>query len=327
MHRSLLIFVNVLILSNSVLFSQSQQKEVLDKLPAPNQESSLTSIPLKSYLPCNFYKNIATSYIGISDVKVDSATAFHQAYIRALSMVALGKGLARGMSDFYNDTNGEQTSSIYEELSELKTSCNLPIAGLKVTDTFLLKSGELVLFMSIDSTNVKCEERVNLNSTVAIYCKENETDGSGKNFNKISLENKLFYTGKEDRHTEKLTYIVSNNRWLSNETLFDNRKIETNRYKIFYEPDVECIGDTTGYKELGTSSVDGLWCGLINNLYRQLSVQLKDHYLKVKKVGDQYQDKLITLNRETGFFRFGCSIIDGTLIDNKILTRIKVSYQ
>lgn len=326
MRRFLLTFFVVLLISFSSLFSQSQQMEIVDKMLMPNQELTTSIIPLKSSLPCNFFRNISSSFIGISDAGTDSATAYHQAYVRALSMVALRKGLARGMSDFFNDTNGEQISSNYEELCELKTSCNLPVAGLKVSDSIWLKSGEFVLFMTVDSTTVICDNRVNMNSSVSIYYKENETDGSRKIINKILLENKLFYSGKENGHTEKLTYIVSNNRWLSKETFFDDRKINTDRYKIFYEPITECMADTTGYKESGSSSVDGLWYALVNNIYRQLSAQLKEQFLKVKKVGDRYQDKMITLNRESGFFRFGCVLVDGALVDNKLVTRIKTEF-
>lgn len=326
MRQFLLIFLGVFLFSFSCIFSQSKFGETNNNSSEPAQEPISSIIALKSKLPCNYFSNISSSFIGVSDVGVDSITAREQAYLRAMSMIALRNGLVRGMSDFFNDTNGNQISSNYEELCELKAYCNLPVTGLKVSDSIWLKSGELVLFVTVDSTNERRFERVSLNSSISIYYKENESDGSRKIINKISIENKLFYPCRETGHTEKLTYIVGNNRWLSKETFFDDRKIGSDRYKIFYETLAGCAIDSTGCKEAGSNAVDGLWYAMINNLYRQLSAQLKEQFVKVKKVGDKYQDKLISLNRESGYFKFGCVLLDGALVDNKLVTRIKTEF-
>ncbi len=241
-------------------------------------------------------------------------------------MISFRNGRARGMSDFYNDNNGEQISSNYEELCEINTTTNLPVAGLKIYDSFILNSGELVLFLNVDSTNVDLIERINTKSSIAIYYKESEIDGSRKIINKILLESKISCPDKSKDHTEKLTYILCNNRWLGNETFFDGQKISTDRYKIFYEPVDECISDTTGCKMSGTSTVDGLWYALINNMSRQLSSHLKERYLNVKQVGDTYQDEIKTLNRESGFFRFNCSIKKVALVDNKLITHLETIF-
>jgi len=326
MRQLILSFVLIFLLSFQLLFSQSQLKEIMDKLPPSGSESNLSVIPVKSSLPCNFYRNIGSSFVGISDAGMDSTTAYNQAFLRALSMISFRNGSARGMSDFYNDNNGDQISSNYEELCEINTTMNLPLEGLRISDSFILNSGELVLFLNVDSSNVDLIERINAKSSVAIYYKENEIDGSRRMINKILLESKIFYPDKSQEHTEKLTYILSNNCWLGNETFFDGQKINTGRYKIFYEPSDECIGDTTECKMFGTSTVDGLWYALINNMYRQLSSQLKERYLNVKQVGDSYQDEIKTLNRESGFFRFNCNIKNVALVDNKLITHLETNF-
>jgi len=326
MRQLILSLVLIFLLPFQLLFSQSQLKELMDKLPLSNRESNLPVIPVKSTLPCSFYSNISSSYVGISDAGVDSTTAYNQAFLRALSMFAFQNGRARGMSDFYNDNNGEQISSNYEELCEINTTTNLPVAGLKISDSFILNSGELVLFLNVDSSNVDLIERINAKSSVAIYYKENEIDGSRRIINKILLESIISYPDKSKEHTEKLTYILSNNRWLGNETFFDGQKINTGLYKIFYEPTDECISDTTGCKMNGTSTIDGLWYALINNMSRQLSSQLKERYLNVKQVGDAYQDEIKTLNRESGFFRFSCNIKNAALVDNKLITHLETNF-
>ncbi|MFA5045448.1 MAG: hypothetical protein WC542_05935 [Paludibacter sp.] len=326
MRQLILSFALIILLPFQLLFSQSQLKDLMDKLPVSNRESNFPVIPIKSTLPCNFYRNIGSSYIGISDVGMDSTTAYNQAFLRALSMIAFQNGRARGMSDFYNDNNGEQISSNYEELCEINTTTNLPVAGLKISDSFILNTGEFVLFLNVDSANVDLEDRINTNISAAIYYKENEIAGSRRIINKILLESKMSCPDKSKDHTEKLTYILSNNRWLGNETLFDGQKINTDRYKIFYEPVDECISDTTGCKIYGTSSVDGLWYALINNMSRQLSSQLKERFLNVKQVGDAYQNEIKTLNRESGFFRFSCNIKKVALVDNKLITHLETNF-
>jgi hypothetical protein len=327
MRHILINSILVFIISVPTVFLQSQPKEIINKLPDYNQQTSNSPTPLKSQLPCGFYRNIATSAVGISDAKLDSTTAYHQAYLRALAMLALQKGLARGMSDFFNDTNGKDFSSNYEELCELKSDCSFPAEGIKVQNSFLLKSGEFVLFLGIDSSTVTRTKQIKINSIATIYYKDSEVNGSRKIINKISFDNSLLSTDSNKNHIEKTTYVTGNNRWVSNETFFDNKKIETGRYKIFYDSSPECIGDTTGFKEFGTSTVDGLWFALVNSVYRQLSAKIKENFLKVKKLGDQYGDKVISLNRETGYFKFSFNLIDVALLDNKLTTKIKVNYQ
>src|SRR5665647_977554 len=185
MRQLILSFVLIFLLSFQLLFSQSQLKEIMDKLPPSGSESNLSVIPVKSSLPCNFYRNIGSSFVGISDAGMDSTTAYNQAFLRALSMISFRNGSARGMSDFYNDNNGDQISSNYEELCEINTTMNLPLEGLRISDSFILNSGELVLFLNVDSSNVDLIERINAKSSVAIYYKENEIDGSRRMINKI----------------------------------------------------------------------------------------------------------------------------------------------
>ncbi|MFZ4724337.1 MAG: hypothetical protein ACOYMD_02750 [Paludibacter sp.] len=317
----------VFIILVPTFFLHSQPREIINKLPDYNHHTTNSPTPLKSQLPCGFYRYIVTSAIGISDVKLDSTTAYHQAYLRALSMLALQKGLARGMSDFFNDTNGKDISSNYEELCELKSDCNFSAEGIKVLNSFQLKSGEFVIFLGIDSSSVTTTNLIKINSIATIYYKDSEINGSRKIINKITFDNNLTSFENNKNHIEKTTYVSGNNRWVSNETYFDSKKIVTDRYKIFYDSPSECIGDTTGFKEFGTSTVDGLWFALVNSVYRQLSAKIKENFLKVKKLGDQYGDKVISLNRETGFFKFSFNITDAALIDNKLITKIKVNYQ
>lgn len=299
--------------------------EVLDKLPA-EQQTKPTIIPIKSTIPCKLFQNITSSFVGISDAGLDSTTAYNQAYTRALSMISLQNAFGRGMSDFYNDTNNEQLSSNYEELCEINATNNLAVEAIKIYDSFWLDSGEFIIFLNLDSSKVNPNQRIKNKNLVSIYYKENEQDGNKNIYNKISIENEMLRADNSSNHSESLTYILGNNRWLSNETNFDNKKIETNRYKIFYNTEKDCIGDSTEYKSESTSSVDGLWYALLNNMYSKLSAQLKEHYLKVKEVGDKYSDKTMTLYRESGYFRFCCRLQSIQLVDNRLITTINTEF-
>lgn len=325
--RSLLLnAIIILLFSSTEGFPQSPDNKPSGYPDENNAESISSLIAIKSVLPCQFFEHVSTSCIGISDIGTDSATAYQQAYLRALSMVAFRHGQARGMSDYFNDSNGKQRYSNYEEYCELKTNCELPEDGIRVLESYRLKSGELVLFLAIDSAVVRSDKKLNLKSSASIYYKENESNGSLKIINKIQMENQSVSGSNENNHSERLTYHIGNNRWLSKEILFDNREIDTDRYKIYYEFSPECTGDTTGCPNAGTSSVDGMWHALLMNVFSQLSAQLKEHFLKVKKVGDSYQDKMITLNRESGYFNFGFELVDVLSKDNKIYARIKTEF-
>lgn len=325
--RSLLLSTLVILLFSTLdIYPQTPDIKIADKLEESDRESGIPLIAIKSTLPCNLFQPVSSSFIGISDTGTDSVTAYQQAFLRALSLAAYRHGKARGMSDYFNDTNRKQQYSNYEEFCELKASCDLPVEGLKVVRSFRLSSGELVLFLAIDSNAVKPEKRVNLKSSTVIYSKENEINGSLKIISKIMMENQSVLDSAENNHSEKVTYHISNNRWLSKEIFFDNKKIDTDRYKIYYNPSSECGSDLTDSLNAGTGTVDGLWHALLINAFGQLSAQLKEHFLKVKKVGDSYQDKMISLNRESGYFQFGFELVDVLSKDNKIYTRIKTGF-
>jgi hypothetical protein len=310
------------------IFSTNAQAWVmkeLDKLPNPVQQSAPILIPLKSALPYNLWQTLGGTYLGISDANLDAATSREQAYLRALSMVALQNGMAKGMSDFFNNANGNQISSNFEELCEIKAHCNLPLSAIKVTDSLRLASGEMVLMLSIDSSATKASERISLNSIASIYYKENESDGYRHIINKIMLENMLQTAAPNKEHAEKSSYILSNNRWAGKKIEFDKQKVDIDNYKFFYNFPESCKMDTTGYEDIGATTIDGLWTACVGSVYRQLFGQLKPGFYKIKNISEKYNDKMTTLSRESGFIPFSCQVQNGVWFENKLLTKINVN--
>jgi hypothetical protein len=325
MKRLFLSILMIVFLPVSNLFCQSEVKEEMENVSYSENDNIPQLVSLKASIPCNFFNKLTNAYVGISDILTDSATSYQQAYVRALSIAALKNGMARGMSDFFNDSNGEKISSNYEELCELKAHLNIPANSIKIVDSLRLKTGEFVLFLTIDSTSTKTNNRFIFNSLATIYYKENETNFNRIFLNKIVVENKLYKTENDVEQIEKLDYNISNNRWLNKEIIFNNKKIRTDSFKTFYETEEGCVTDTTDCKRKGTNTVDGLWYAYSTNFYKQLSGELKDRFLNVKSVGDKYASKDIKLNRESGFFRFDCQPFDGVLFENKFLTRLKIN--
>ena len=83
----------------------------------------------------------------------------------------------------------------------------------------------------------------------------------------------------------------------------DSIKIDNSRYKWLYLMDTDCKNDTMGFEDKAFCTTDGLWFAVANGIYGSLSAQLKPQFLKLKLVDDSYENKLLSLNRDSGFFR------------------------
>ena len=323
--RQLVVLYVILFFTLSI-YSQNSIKDELHKLSDSRKGTSHKLIPLKVMLPCDFSTYLSGGYIGISDPKVDSATAYNQAFMRALSVYGLHNAKARGMSDYFNDATMGSVASNYEEFCELKSECNLPVSSFKVATMIRLKSGEMLLKLEIDSTAKKSAEQIHFKSSVEIYNKETDVDGVSKTTAKIAIKNTGNTLGNSQIHTEVLTYFLSNNRWFSQESVLDSMKIDNRQYKLFYVTDTDCKNDTTGFEDKAFGTTDGLWFAFANSIYTELSSQLKPQLLNVKQVGDRYENKLTSLNRESGFFRFSTTLKGGVYFENKIYTKIKTEF-
>ncbi|MEI6751744.1 MAG: hypothetical protein WCK78_01120 [Paludibacter sp.] len=327
MHR--ISVLQVLLLCCGSFFSQNSVYDNLTKLSDKAKETAKTFIPSKLMLPCDFSSYFSDAYVGISDARLDSATAYNQAFLRALSVFALQNAKGRGMSDFFNDSSTGSTSSNYEEFCELKAECELPSSAVKVMKTQRLKSGELILKLKIDSLdkNQNPDDNIHFMTSVELYNKETEINKNSTTATKLLIKNTAISTGDPKSHSETLTCFLSNNRWVSQESVLDSIKIDNSRYKWLYLMDNDCKNDTTGFEDKAFGTTDGLWFAVANGIYGSLSAQLKPQFLKLKLVDDSYENKLLSLNRESGFFRFSTTILGGIYVENKLYTKIKTSFQ
>ncbi|MCX6307928.1 MAG: hypothetical protein NTY32_03520, partial [Bacteroidia bacterium] len=287
-----------------------------------NNSAPETLFPLKSSLPELFSGIPIQGFIGISDPGADSATAYNQAFLRAVSMYNLSNGIGRGLSDYFTNDDNQTLSSKYEELCELKATCRISGASLKTAAPIRLNTGEIILLLTVDSTLAQKTDLLEVKSSISLYYKENSSDNSLCMQRKMLLETSCKPVGMPGGHQEKLKNVCINNRWVNKETVFDNTLIDNAPYKMFYYMDQKCSVSTTDFSSgTGKATFEGLWYALINSTYHQLSVQLKQQFQKEKSLGERYVKKQSLLSREVGFFRFKCLIESMQFCDNQLYVR------
>lgn len=306
-------------------FAQSHLSKEIDCLSASNRQGKKGLLPIKAAFPCEIYSELSAGrFIGISDVGQDTATAYRQAYLRALSMVALRNAEGSGMNDFFNQSGTKRTSSNYEEFCRVSSKLDLAASAIRVSKPLVLRSGEMVLFVTIDTTNVFDNQHIRFSNNVELYYKETEADGHRELQSQLKITN-LCTKNETDSLSESAIYTQVNERFRP-EILLNNMNVTNNKYKVFYKPTDECRRDTAGYETKGRNTTDGLWAALASSVYGQLSAQVIAQFQKVKNVGDRYQNESISLNRESGLFRIDCRMTDVVYFENKLYTRLKTEF-
>lgn len=318
------VFISLTLIGDT--YAQSHLSKEIDRLNEANRPVKKGLLPIKATFPCEIYSELSAGscYIGISDVGQDTLTAYRQAYLRALSMVALRNAEGRGMNDFFNQSGAKRLLSNYEEFCRLSCSFNLAASAIRVSKPLVLRSGEMVLFVSIDTTNASDNQRIQFSSNVELYYKETEADGH-RELQSLFKKRNLCVKKLADSLSESATYTQVNERFRQ-EIVLDGINVTNNKYKVFYKPSEECKRDTIGYETKGRNTTDGLWVAFANSVYGQLSAQLIAKFQKVKNVGDRYQNESISLNRESGLFGIDCCLTDVVYFENKLYTRIKTEF-
>ncbi len=323
MKRFLLLFLSLLPLL--FIYAQSDVVSILEKMATEKIESQ-QYIPLKSMLPCAFFDHLFSGYIGISDIGVDSAMAYKQAYLRALSLASLRQGQVRGLCDAYNDSKDkDQVSYNYEEFYEVRTALKIPRSAIKVKEKLKLATGEVLLFLAIDSSEVtKNDVRIRMNNRITIYCKEDEAGWNHRFMNKITVSDTLSFSECDSVVCENSAYTGLGNRWVSENVSVNGRAITTDCYKTFYELDTNCIIKKNDCDQYGATTVDGLWSALINDLYRKLSMLFKNRLPKEKSVSDKSMDDLQSLDRDMGAYPFDCVLTGCTFSNNRMALQLQL---
>jgi len=311
-------------------FSLSAQKSVIDvlnEMPETSSTETHRTIPLKSDLP-DFFLNVPlTGFIGISDPAADSAKAYQQAYLRALSMYAMQQGVGRSLSDYYTKEDGLHLSSKYEEMCELKVSCRVSQSSISLSTPIRLSTGEVILFLNVDSTRSATDDSLDIQSSVFLYYNENASDDSRKLYTKLLLENscKFPHTGFYLRET--LNNLMSDNSWVYKATTFNKEWVDNSRYRMFYSTDRICSEwKPEDNDKRCQNTFDGLWYALITSVYHQFSMQLKQQTQKETRLGEQYHKNLTGLNREKGFYGFQCRLESLEYCNNALIAHTSTQF-
>ncbi len=296
--------------------SQHYLKQLLDEMPDQSRQNQ-TALPVKSEVPSAFGPLPANVFIGISDpAAADTLRAMNQAYARAIFMYALQSGKGRGMTDFFHKGNGnDEVASNYEELCELRVSCQLPLSQCSF-ESYHLASGEIMVLLTVNS-NIPANKALMLfNGDIELYSKEIATEGGNQSISRFLIDYRLTFQPSELQLRESYRSHADSHKRRSMISRFDGFLSDFENYRYFYQPD-----DTTDMPlnaSIGAPVYHGLWYALMTDLFRQISQQYLNEQVRVKKVGDQHNANLISLNRETGFFDFRV-IIQHLLLKNNTL--------
>ncbi len=296
-------------ISQTALFAQNSIDDALTKLDKANPTEKIKFIPLKSELPALFSGSPINGYIGISDPGADSATAYDQAYLRAVSMYNLSNGIGRGVSDYYTHSDDGEIFNNYEEMCELNANSTLSASAIKISDPIRLQTGEVILLLTVDKKLGKSNDLLELKSKISLYVKETGRDNKMKSQTKSILENSCNPVQKTGGHQEQLNNVSIDNRWINRETRFDNTYIDNLIYKTFYFSDNRCSNvQTESESRAQGDTYEGLWYAFINSTFRQLALQLKQQFQKEKSLGENYVRMQNNLSREAGYVRFQCLV-------------------
>lgn len=282
----------------------------------------------KVLIPNDLFQIPEDTYIGISDAGTDSATAYHQACMRALSMAALHHGRGKGMGDYYTKTNKNSVFSKYEELYRLQMALDWPLSSIKEVKSIYLGNKEYVVFLRLDSTLTKNSTSVHFQSNAEIYFHGLSIDKQESLSKKMYIKSSLYKDLDRDKHIESVEYTSKNNVLSDFKISFDKKKSDTYPYKYFYL--YEDGDPATPENELLSYhyTTDGLWIALIEGVYKQLSAACQQYFLEVQNVGDAYQAQEEKINRQVGRkFYFDAAIKQIYYIDNKLAVDMDIKLK
>lgn len=281
-------------------FSQDYLKSLIDGMSSSNQQELNTPIPVKSTIPQVFNLASAPVFVGISDPAIgDTLLAMNQAYARAVFMYALKNAKGRGVTDFFHDEDSGGLMSNYEELCLLQMNCSIPLSQCSFNH-HQLSSGEIIVLLTVNPGIPPKNVIVNFAGEMEIYAKEISLDDVSRTINRISVNNNIvFYPSMMALNSDYRFHADSRGK-ISINSKFNEYNPVFEQYRYFYEPEDET--ELPEKKFSGAPVYHGLWYALISDVVKQISRQFMNEQVRVKQVGDEYQSKLISLNRETGTF-------------------------
>ncbi len=285
-------------------FGQSELYKMIDSLPVPETQNYEKYTLVTSVFPCDINEYLSHSFIGISDPGLDSTVAYEQAYLRALQMYALHQGIeAKGMSDYFKNEKGATYTSKYQEMYRLQSNCKINETAIQVVNKYELNSGEVILFLVVDSKKSHDSEELEIDLEINIFNHEIEEFGSPKSEGIIEIRSSLKQVGIEKNASEHFKIIHFGKNGIHANSFFSGGSIDSENLKFFYNKEDGCKFDSIP-DNFGTVTYEGLWPAIIQNMFSQLTPYLNEYIKNVKSVGDRYNNELMKLDRGSGWINF-----------------------
>lgn len=287
-----------------------------------SQSISNSTVPVTSKFPPISGDISPDTFIGISDPGIsDTLFAVNQAYCRAVFMYALQQGKGRGMTDFFQQGNQTDFSTNYEELCELNLKCNLALSQCSI-EHYRLASGEIVVLLTVNKRQKPKNVMLRFDSRLEIYSKEIEMDGNNQSIARVNSQSRLQFLPSDMTLTDYyLGYADSRGRLMINSS-FNGANSDFERYRYFYHTDNDEAIQWISPELKGSPVYQGLWYALLSNITQQFSNHFQNEQVRIKKVGDSYQSKLINMNRETNAFDFRLKVQNIALRNDSLFVNL-----
>jgi hypothetical protein len=273
-----------------------------------------TTIPLKGTLPESLNEQQDVWLIGVSDPGIaDTLVARNQALARAMFLYSLQYGSGGVVSEFYSRNNEKHSNDKFEDLYLLNCKAKLQEKSY-LSKFYKLETGEYVAKLILSEQTGNHNPAYDINSMLEIYNKELTDAGQGNTFGKLILNIAV----QSDQQKSIAKYILRfsglNRQWVESD--WDSLHVNINSFRCFYG-NFSVSDNETDFSD-GSTTLYGLWYAFLKEISVKLSEELQNQYQRTKSIGEQYQNTLSTMQRNSGKFSFEWKISDFCVVDNTL---------
>jgi hypothetical protein len=262
--------------------------------------------------------------IGISDPGLPDTIARAQAHLRAVALAEFCKGTSSAfISDFYQKAGSVSSETKFQEIYRMEPSVSLPIINTRIIRSKKLKSGEVVMWVSIPKNE---EPPATRRPGAKVMCYAHESDvATGDAF---MWKNTFALSAREIPHSwlpDTTTFYLLNNKFLGVRNL--SMKINrTSRYDYLYSPVVKKNpADTTS--AFYSTCTTGLWISLVNSIFMQLTTWIRKSTVQTSLLHEQTNTGRSELNREKATLSFHFEIIDFQITTKGLTTNLLLIHE
>jgi len=260
-------------------------------------------VTVKSFLPkefCTPFDEGKRVVVGISDPKIDSLTGFKQAWLRAHMVAALQEQVRVNMvAEFFSSQRETSVTKLsrYEEMYNIEAAIPQN-SGLKLLSSYILSSGETILFAEIlPGKKVKNSKPGIFKFVCSLYHIENILD-RGQHIYRTNYHIYPQNFSGERPGEEKYEVYSFNNLWYTITASYNGVKSPRPNSKFFYTPERGSYSEQPNLDgSVGVTTVEGLWPAFMTALLWQIAGVLDYGNPTVSQVTDSYSNHIKNFSR------------------------------